>query len=149
MLVDPSSSVNGLSRINSLENPINPEAAWQWCGQRYAADEARWLAAQDARGVDVVFELFGDWLAAQGMPLSDAERAEGHAHVSRWREQVVVPLRAVRRALKDEPAPGAGGGRAAAQVRRQVQQAELRAERAELDALCGWLSALRARSGRP
>ena len=114
------------------------EAAWQCICARYA-DEAvarELLRRQDTEGLDVVLHLFGQWAASQGQALDAAALAEADAQVAAWRDQVVVPLRTLRRAMKTM---GGGAGEAAGAVRRQVQEAELAAERAELDMLCDWL----------
>jgi uncharacterized protein (TIGR02444 family) len=130
---------------------MNSEAAWQWMGEQYAQPgrAAALLAAQDREGLDVVLALFADYCGLQGSALSAAELAQADALVRGWREEVVAPLRGLRRAMKEKPAPGAGGMEAAEAVRQQVQQAELAAERAELDALCEWHERLRAARGRP
>jgi uncharacterized protein (TIGR02444 family) len=130
---------------------MNSEAAWQWIGERYAEPgrAAALLAAQDREGLDVVLALFADYCGLQGDALSPLELAQADALVRGWREEVVRPLRELRRALKEKPAPGAGGIEAAEAVRQQVQQAELAAERAELDALCAWRAGLTASRGRP
>jgi uncharacterized protein (TIGR02444 family) len=120
------------------------EAAWAFCVREYALPgraEAL-LRAQDEHGLDVVLQLFTDYLRQeQGVVLGDSELAEARLLVSGWRDQAVLPLRALRRALKEKPAPGAGGIEAGEAVRRLVLQAELAAERAELDALCDWARA--------
>lgn len=82
-----------------------------------------------------VFTLYAQ--EARGIVLDPAALQEAAALVRDWREQVVKPLRAVRRAMKEKPAPGAGGE---SEVARQlVKSAELRAEQAELESLCNWL----------
>lgn len=119
-------------------NPtLDAEAAWRWCCDEYAraGRAAELLRAQDEEGADVVLLLFVQYAREQLAIEVDAAQAQGA--VRRWREQAVAPLRALRRALKDEPAQGAGG---VEEVRALVRQAELRAERVELEALCAWLS---------
>lgn len=115
--------------------PLSSEAAWQHIGALYA-DEAvarDLLRRQDAEGLDVVLHLFGQWAATQGRALDAGALAEADAQVAAWRAQVVVPLRQLRRAMKGLVTPATDA------VRRQVQAAELAAERAELDMLCDWL----------
>lgn len=117
---------------------LGSEDAWQHICALYADDATArdLLRRQDDEGLDVVLHLFGQWAASQGRPLGAAELAEADACVAAWRAQVVVPLRQVRRAMKT--LDGAGD-EAALQIRRQVQAAELAAERAELGLLCEWL----------
>ncbi len=91
------------------------------------------LDLQDRRGVDVNLLLFALWAgAACGARLSDGEMERLDGAVAAWRDEVVRPLRAVRRRAKGEP----GGQDAYA----RLKAAELAAERVEqerLEALSG------------
>ena len=60
------------------------------------------LRCQDEAGADVNLILFLLWRAAAGYRLAEGEIASLDAHVTRWREHVVGPLRAMRRELKSE-----------------------------------------------
>lgn len=61
------------------------------------------LDLQDRRGADVNVLLFAAWAgAACGVRLTGAELARLDAAVAPWREEVVRPLRAVRRRAKGE-----------------------------------------------
>jgi uncharacterized protein (TIGR02444 family) len=84
------------------------------------------LRCQDEAGADVDLLLFLLWQAQAGAQFSADEIAAIDRDVQAWREQVIEPLRAVRRYLK---------GREAAGLREAVKAAELAAERLELDAL--------------
>lgn len=121
---------------------MNQQEAWEHCVRAYGepgrADEL--LRAQDEQGMDVVLHLFAGYASERlGVTLDDAALQEAQDLVQPWRERVVLPLRALRRALKEKPAPGAVGPDAGEAVRQLVAQAELQAERAQLDALCDWL----------
>lgn len=94
------------------------------------------LRRQDEEGLDVVLHLFAQWAADRGTPLDDAALREAAALVRPWRDQVVLPLRALRRAMKTMEFDAARR----TPVRDQVQAAELAAERAQLDTLCDWLA---------
>jgi uncharacterized protein (TIGR02444 family) len=83
------------------------------------------LAVQDQLGIDVNVVLYASWLAASDRRLSEVHLAELNSCVSAWREQVVVPLRAVRRYLRE--VPEAGG------LRDEVKSLELRAEQQQQD----------------
>jgi uncharacterized protein (TIGR02444 family) len=85
------------------------------------------LRLQDEAGVDVNLLLFLLWNAAQGRRLAADAVAEAERHVSAWRGAVVLPLRAVRRALKT-PIAGVAADRAEG-MRSIVKDAELEAER--------------------
>jgi uncharacterized protein (TIGR02444 family) len=120
---------------------MNSEAAWRHACDHYARPGVakQLLYEQDERGLDVVLHLFALYVdEVLGMALDEAALAEADAVVRTWREEVLTPLRAVRRATNEKPAPGAGGTEAGGAVLRLLQEAELRAERAELDALCDW-----------
>lgn len=88
------------------------------------------LALQDRHGLDVNLLLYCLWTAASGRgPLDEAAVAAARTAAEAWREQVIVPLRAVRRHLK----PAAEGPDAAIvqPCRESVKAAELAAEHAQ------------------
>ncbi len=60
---------------------------------------------------------------------TESEVAALDAVVRDWREDVVKPLRATRRALKDMTVPGVAGHRE--RIRNQVKRSELDAERVQ------------------
>ncbi|MBS0317537.1 MAG: TIGR02444 family protein [Proteobacteria bacterium] len=119
-------------------NDDTTDRAWHTICTLYAepALAKELLHRQDHEGLDVVLHLFGRWAEAEGRPLDPEALARADAHVASWREQVVRPLRRLRRAMKPMESDDAPG---IAAVRRQVQAAELAAERAELEMLCAWL----------
>ncbi len=88
------------------------------------------LALQDKAGMDVNLLLFALWTASRGQRLTAADMARVDAATRPWREGVVRPLRAARRALKAQ-----GGTEAAQQLRNQVKRAELEAERLQQAAM--------------
>ena len=91
------------------------------------------IALQDNHGVDVNVMLYGLWLATQGRKLSGQDMAGVNGLVRGWRDDVVVPLRAVRRILKepdiafDTPDTKA--------LRERVKAVELEAERLQQETL--------------
>lgn len=87
------------------------------------------LTAQDRHGADVNLLLWAVWLASQGHDLTAAEVAEAEAATRPWREEVIWPLRAVRRRLKTGPLPAPDA--ATESLRMQVKAAELEAEKAQ------------------
>lgn len=115
------------------------ETAWNDIVAMYAAPglARELLRRQDEEGLDVVLHLFALWAEGQGRPLEGQALAEAAAVVAGWREQVIVPLRALRRAMKTMDADSALRDG----VRSQVQAAELAAERAQVAMLCEWLRA--------
>ena len=91
---------------------------------------------QDVSGVDVNVMLYVLWLADRGRRLSVADVRAVFDMVEAWRSEVVVPLRAARRALKVPPSAFEPGGTEA--LRNMVKKVELEAERLQQWALFGW-----------
>lgn len=91
------------------------------------------LLLQDESGVDVTVLLFSAWLAANSVALTDAEMARIDVLVKDWREEVVKPLRAIRRRLKTGPFPAPG--KETETLRNGVKGVELGAEKIELAVL--------------
>ncbi len=90
------------------------------------------LELQDRHGMDVPLLLWAAWVgAARDHALTPGELAAADAAVAPWRRDVVAPLRAVRRRLKQGPlplAPTAGSD----SLRDRVKALELEAERLQL-----------------
>jgi uncharacterized protein (TIGR02444 family) len=89
------------------------------------------IALQEQAGVDVNLLLFLLWQATRQRALSAAEVAALDAKIGAWRDATVVPLRAVRRALK---APLARV-EAAEAFRNRIKEVELEAERLQQEAM--------------
>lgn len=84
------------------------------------------LALQDRRGVDVNVLLFAAWAGLEcGIRLSAADLARIDGTVSGWRDEMVRPLRALRRRAKAEDDA----------LYRRMKAAELEAERVQQDRL--------------
>ncbi|MBP2298678.1 TIGR02444 family protein [Azospirillum picis] len=84
------------------------------------------LALQDRRGVDVNVLLFAAWTGlACAERLSAEELGRADAAVAGWRDEVVRPLRAIRRRSKGEDE----------ELYRRMKAAELEAERVQQDRL--------------
>jgi uncharacterized protein (TIGR02444 family) len=89
---------------------------------------------QDKHGADVNMLLFCCWIGASGRgPLASDDFSHLNEAVSLWQREVVMPLRAARRRLKQPPE--ALGGQAARSLRDAVAAAELESERLEQVAL--------------
>lgn len=91
------------------------------------------IALQDGCGVDVNVLLFLLWLAGARRQVAIAEARRVYDAVTPWRDAVVVPLRNLRRRLKNgvppiEPDSGA-------LFRTRIKAAELEAERLQQEAL--------------
>ncbi len=128
---------------------MNLQSAWTYALHHYAQPgaAAELLRRQDEEGLDVVLHLFVQWAHEnRGIVLDAAALREAAATVANWREHSVLPLRALRRAMKGREPEGAA--EAARAVRQQIQQAELAAERVELELLSGWLARREAQPGQ-
>lgn len=113
-----------------MNNPL-----WQYSVEQYArpgvADAC--LALQDDHDLDVNILLYAAWLASLGRK-PDAGHIEALARdVDEWREQVIRPLRSLRRQWK--------GLSPAAELREQVKNLELEAERLQQDRMLGFYRA--------
>lgn len=91
------------------------------------------LTLQDGSGVDVNVLLFGLFAASQGRRLSAGDMAAIAAAIDPWRLNAVVPLRGVRRFLKDIPAGFEAQDIPA--LRQRVKMMELEAERLQQEVL--------------
>jgi uncharacterized protein (TIGR02444 family) len=91
------------------------------------------IALQEQAGVDVNLLLFLLWHATYKRELSAAEVAELEGRIGPWRNATVVPLRAVRRALKSPP--GLVAPAAAELFRTKIKAVELEAERLQQEAM--------------
>ena len=83
------------------------------------------LSLQDDYGLDVNVLLYAAWWGAQGLLLDEAHLAILEAEVAPWREQVVRPLRGLRRQWRQLPA--------AAELRDGIAELELLSERKQQD----------------
>jgi uncharacterized protein (TIGR02444 family) len=91
------------------------------------------IALQDGCGVDVNLLLFCLWLATARRCVSPDVAQAVCAKAAPWRDDVVTPLRAVRRRLKDGSALVERG--AAERFRTAVKAIELESERLQQEAL--------------
>jgi len=91
------------------------------------------IALQEESGVDVNLLLFLLWHATQQRGLSTAEIAALEQKIAAWREQTVIPLRAIRRAIKAPPALVEAGPAEA--FRTRIKAVELEAERLQQEAM--------------
>jgi len=102
---------------------------WPFSLDVYRRDgvEAACLELQDEAGLDVNCVLFCCWAAAAGFgKLSDLELKAMQDVSASWNASVVVPLRSVRRVLKNMAGPAPDGP--VASLRQSVKDLELEAE---------------------
>jgi uncharacterized protein (TIGR02444 family) len=91
------------------------------------------IALQEESGIDVNLLLFLLWHAAQRRRLAVAEIAALEEKIGAWREAAVIPLRAIRRALKAPPGLIEAG--TAEAFRNRIKAVELEAERLQQEAM--------------
>ncbi|MCJ9754537.1 TIGR02444 family protein [Neorhizobium sp. BETTINA12A] len=103
------------------------------------------LLLQDESGVDVPVLLFSAWLAKNSVALSPTEVARIDGLVADWRNEVVEPLRALRRRLKSGPHPAPT--KETETLRNGVKGVELSSEMIELAVLEAEGRALMAADG--
>ena len=120
---------------------------WSYSLREYrrAAVEPACLALQD-EGANVNLLLACCWLGSSGRRADRRRLRRLLNAVASWQEQVVVPLRQVRRSLKPETWQVDAGGRRA--LRQRVAAAELEAEHLEQLLLASLVVDLPQRPGR-
>jgi uncharacterized protein (TIGR02444 family) len=91
------------------------------------------IALQEEAGVDVNLLLFLIWHGARQRRLQAAEIARLDQQIAPWRDRTVIPLRAIRRALKSPPALVEAGSAEA--FRTRIKGVELEAERLQQEAM--------------
>jgi uncharacterized protein (TIGR02444 family) len=91
------------------------------------------IALQEEAGVDVNLLLFLFWHATCKRALSASEVEDLERRIGVWRDTTVIPLRAVRRALKSPPALVAPA--TAELFRTKIKAVELEAERLQQEAM--------------
>lgn len=128
--------------------PSGAADAWAFAVRVYGRPGVReaCLGLQDRRGADVVAMLALLHHAARGHPAPRQEAVETLlGEVAAWRRAAVLPLRAIRRELKQAMFPGdIAPGPDAERARQAVAAAELEAERVEL----GYLARRLAEAGQ-
>ena len=117
----------------SVDFAAQPSVLWDFVCRSYARPGVAeaCLHLQDEYGVDVLLLLSAAWLATQGQRLTSERVADLDNGCRPRREQLIEPLRALRRAQ------GAENGTAAEQqaLYEALKAAELAAERRQLLAL--------------
>jgi uncharacterized protein (TIGR02444 family) len=115
------------------ESSFPPNQLWDYASRLYAKENVRdvCLDLQDRHGLDVNILLFCCWNAASGRgQFTEDELTNGLERVADWRDNVIVPLRELRKYLKGntEPAPA----RLAGSLRHVIVESELFSEHLEV-----------------
>src|SRR5258706_7062277 len=119
----------------TLDKARDGSAFWDFSLRFYAQPRvaAACLELQDRAGVDVNVLLYLLFVAQHCRQLDRSDITRIDAAVKAWREQVVQPLRRMRRELKNVVAPIDAD--AVAALRNDVKRIELESERIEQHAL--------------
>ena len=91
------------------------------------------IKLQEESGCDVNLLLFLLWHGAQARQLAAREVERLEQDIAPWRDRTVIPLRAVRRALKSPPGLVEAGATEA--FRTRIKAVELEAERLQQEAM--------------
>jgi uncharacterized protein (TIGR02444 family) len=115
--------------------PTSKSPFWRFSVKFYAVPGVApaCIELQDQAGVDVNVLFFLLWNATQSRTFSRAQVDDIERKIGAWRDIAVVPLRAVRRALRSPPpaiAPDVAEG-----FRTRIKAVELEAERLQQEAL--------------
>ena len=115
--------------------PVSKSPFWRFSVKFYAVPGVApaCIELQDQAGVDVNVLFFLLWNATQNRIFSRDQVAQIENRIGGWRDMAVVPLRAVRRALKSPPAAIAAD--VAEGFRTRIKAVELEAERLQQEAL--------------
>lgn len=114
---------------------------WDFALSFYAKPQVAELCVdlQDTYGCNVCLLLGLGWLDQRSDYLSAAELARLELHIQVWTQQVVEPLRVLRRLLK-EPVSAYAQDETQAQVRTLIKDAELLAEKKLLAEIQLWIA---------
>ncbi|MGN6207256.1 TIGR02444 family protein [Asticcacaulis sp.] len=118
------------------------EDVWSWVVAAYGAPGVaeQCLELQDAHDQNVPLLLWAAWAATQG-PVGEGLASRAAEVARAWSEAAIMPLRSVRRRLKQALSEGDEASRLA--LREQVKAIELQSEKVLLEQL----AALSVRSG--
>jgi uncharacterized protein (TIGR02444 family) len=113
---------------------------WDWAVKAYGGDGVAeaCLSLQDKDGQNVPLLLWAAWRATQGVALSESQAREAAVLARNWSDELIVPLRLLRRRLKTELSTDDEALRLP--LREKIKAFELEAERAlmaKLEALEG------------
>jgi uncharacterized protein (TIGR02444 family) len=117
----------------------SPQPLWDFALAFYAQPNMAetCVQLQDSVKVNVCLLIGLRWMDDCGKYLSDGELAALQAHIQAWTQQVVEPLRSLRRLLK-QPIAGYPQDETQAQIRTAIKQAELLAEKKLLLEIEAW-----------
>lgn len=103
---------------------------WDWAVRAYGGEgvAGACLSLQDEGGQNVPLLLWAAWLAGQGIELGESPAGKAAALARNWSDDLIVPLRALRRRLKTQLTQGDEAARLP--LRDKIKAIELEAEQA-------------------
>ena len=113
-----------------MTTTTSPQRLWDFALAFYAQPKIAEACVhlQDNYKANVCLLMGLRWLDEAGKYLSDAQLADLQVHIQTWTQQVVEPLRSLRRLLK-QPVAAYPHDEIQAQIRASIKQAELLAEK--------------------
>ena len=126
-------SYNALKGMKAMQKTASPFWTFSLSFYRMDGVAPACIEVQDKAGVDVNILLFVLFLASRGRALQTADVADIDTALKGWRDDVVIPLRAVRRVLRT-PEKTVDPAQVAA-LRERIKAVELEAERLQQEAL--------------
>jgi uncharacterized protein (TIGR02444 family) len=108
---------------------------WSFAVSLYGAQDVSkaCLFLQEESAVDVPVLLFAAWSGRRSVALSQDDLRDINGTIGAWREEVILPLRVLRKRLKSGPRPAPD--KRSETLRNAIKAAELSAERIELKEL--------------
>ncbi len=123
----------------SMNTSTSFQPLWDFALAFYAQPQIAEICVhlQDSYKVNVCLLIGLRWLDESGKHLSDAQFADLQTYIQVWTQQVVEPLRSLRRLLK-QPVAAYPQDETQAQIRISIKQAELLAEKKLLLEIEAW-----------
>ena len=108
---------------------------WNWSVKAYggAGVAEACLSLQDDYDQNVPLLLWAAWLVSEGFDISDSQAAEAAGLARKWSDELIVPLRTLRRRLKTQLSMADEALRLP--LREKIKAIELEAERALITTL--------------
>jgi len=128
-----------------MSTPNSPQSLWDFALAFYARPQVAdaCLQLQDEYQANVCLIIGMHWLDVRQQHLKEEEFAVLKNHIKAWTQEMVVPLRSLRRRLK-LPFENLAQDDAQEQLRAAVKHAELLAEKKLLSAIEQWVMSLTA-----
>lgn len=133
---------------SDIAETVSPNLLWDFSLRVYRGEHVprACLTFQDTRGADVNIALLCCFLGFSGIRIDREAVEKVDTLVAGWRAEAVIPLRTLRRTLKQAVGPVLPEDAEA--LRRQIQSSEIEAERLEQQVLFHALERLPGKNAR-